>query len=137
MTFTQSGSWPEDLGPRMRAALSQAGELVGKALVKRVSDGMRSGGKSGRVYRHPKGGTYQASAPGQYSAIVSGALIGSINYQVSGGRFLRFYATAPHAGYQEYGTSKMAARENLKRAIAESDAVIQSILEQIIWRAIS
>lgn len=137
MSMSQSGQWPPDLGPRMRAALSQAGTLVGKALVKRVSDGMRSGAKSGRVYPHPSGGTYQASAAGEYSAVVTGKLIGSINYQVSGARYLRFYATAPHAGYQEYGTSKMGPRENLKRAIEESDALIRRILDQIIWRAIA
>lgn len=136
MTWSTSGQWPSDLGPKLRAALAQAGTLVGKELVKRVTDGMKSGGKSGRVYNHRTGGTYQASAPGQYSAVVTGRLLGSINYAVSGSTFIRFYATAGHAGYQEFGTSKMAARENLKRAIAESDATIQRLLEQIIWRAL-
>lgn len=136
MTWSQNGQWPADLGPRMRAAMAQAGNLVGKELVKRTTDGMKSGAKSGRVYARKGGGTYQASAPGEYSAVVTGRLLRSVNYQVSGAQYIRFYATAGHAGYQEYGTSKMAARENLKRAIQESDAIIQRLIEQLIWRAL-
>jgi len=131
------GEWPTDLGPKARIGLRQAGSQVGQALVKRVGDGMRSGPKSGRTYRHPNGGTYQASAPLEYSAVVTGDLIGSINYRMSGAGYLSFYATAAHAGFQEYGTSKMGPRENLARAIDESDGIIRDILDQIIWRALN
>jgi hypothetical protein len=54
---------------------------------------------------------------------------------MSGHDYLSFYATADHAGYQERGTSKMGARPNLRMAIDESDGLIRSILEQIVWRA--
>jgi hypothetical protein len=137
MTFSQSGNWPDSLGPGMRAAVFEAGHMVGQELVKRVKTGMTSGSKSGRIYSHPRGGTYQASAsPGEYSAVVSGNLIGSIAYRMQQAGYLSFYATSGHAGYQEWGTSKMGPRENLKRAIDESDGAIKSILHMIIMRAI-
>lgn len=136
MGFSQSGQWPEDLGPRMRIALGESLHVVGRTLVKHVGDGMKNGPKSGRTYRHPKGGTYQASAPGEYSAVVTAKLIGSINYAVKGTSAISFYATAPHAGYQEDGTSKMEPRENLWRAIQEQDGFIASVIDVTIARAI-
>lgn len=136
MTWSQNGQWPGDLGPRMRAAMHAGGHKVGKELQMRAKQGILNGSKSGRVYRHPNGGTYTASKFGEYSANVTGRLLNSINYNVSGAQYIRFYATAPHAGYQEYGTRKMDPRENLKRAIRESDAIILRLLEDIIWRAI-
>lgn len=135
MSMKQEGTWPRDMGPAFRLGLTQAGNMVGQELVKRVKTGMLTGPKSGRIYAR-RGGTYQASAPGEYSAVVSGDLIGSINYRMQGIEYLAFYATSDHAGYQEDGTSKMAARENLKRAIRESDPVITGILDQVVWRAI-
>lgn len=151
MTWSQSGKWPDDLGPKMRAGLTQAGDMVGKALVLRVKQGM-TGGHSGNVYTtffrtkgtgggrriFPVGSRspHQASAAGEYSAVDTGKLLASVQYQVSGASYIRFFANANHAGYQEFGTDKIAARKNLKRAIDESDATILQILEQIIWRAI-
>lgn len=139
MGFQVKGAknWPTHLGPQMRVGVTEGRHLVGRALVKHVQDGMRTGAKSGRVYRHPNGGTYQASAPvGEYSAVVTGRLLRSIDYRLSGLFDIVFYATADHAGYQERGTWKMAARENLKRAIEESAGNIRNILDQCIRRAI-
>lgn len=136
MGFSQSGSWPEDLGPRMRIGLSQALNVVGRTLVKHVGDGMKNGPKSGRVYHHPKRGTYQASAPGEYSAVVTGDLLGSINYAVQGNHGITFYATSKHAGYQEDGTSKMEPRENLWRAIQEQEGFIAQVIDITIARSI-
>lgn len=151
MTWSQSGQLPTDLGPKIRAAMAQAGRLVGEALKKQVQVGMRRG-HSGHVYTTnfftigsgagrrivPWGSRspHQASAAGEYSAIDKGTLLGSVNYQVSGAQYIRFYATAKHAGYQEYGTDKFSGRQNLKRAIDEADGIIRSIIEQIIWRAL-
>lgn len=137
MQVKGAANWPTHLDAQMRIGLSEAQHLGGRALVKHVQDGMRTGPKSGRVYRHPKGGTYQASAaPGEYSAVVTAKLLRSIDYQASGLSFIRFFATADHAGYQERGTAHMAARENLLRAIQESEGNIRNILEQCIGRAI-
>jgi hypothetical protein len=120
----------------MRIGLDQALHVVGRTLVKHVGDGMKNGPKSGRTYSHPKRGTYQASAPGEYSAVVTGDLLGSINYSVQGMHGITFYATSGHAGYQEDGTSKMEPRENLWRAIQEQDGFIASVIEVTIARSI-
>ena len=134
MGFSQKGDLRdiEMLGPRMRAALQEAGHMVGNALVKKVRAEILTGQKSGKHYaRLPN----QSSAPGEYSANQTGRLLNSISYRMSGRDYISFYATAPHAGFQEHGTSKMGSRPNLKMAIEESDTLIRNILEQIIWRA--
>ena len=135
MGFSQKGDLRdlELLGARMRAAKREAGSMIGAALVKRAKEGMLTGPKSGKHYpRLPN----QSSAPGEFSANQTGRLLNSIAWRMSGSDYLSFYATADHAGFQEHGTSKMAPRPNLKRAIDESDGLIRNILEQIIWRAI-
>lgn len=135
MTFSANGegNLPTDLGPRMRAGLTEAGELVGHELVRKVQDGMLNGPKSGRIY---PGLPNQSSAPGEYSANQSGDLLGSFNYRM-GGDYVSFYSDGcDHAGYQEFGTSKMAPRPNMEMAITESDEYIRQIIEQIVWRSI-
>lgn len=129
MGFKATGekNWPTDVGALLRVGMTDALHMTGRALMKRVHDGMRQA-KSGRVY-----GYHQASAPGEYSAIHTGELAASIDYRV-GHNFLAFFATAPHAGYQEHGTQKMAARENLIRAIRESDGEIRTLIDLCIRR---
>lgn len=152
MGFSQKGKLPDDFGGRIRVGLAEAGQMVGQILVKQARDGITRGSKSGRVYTtyfrtrgsgpgrqiFPVGSRapHQASAPGEYSANDSGKLAGSIAYRMSGPGYITFYATAGHAGYQEFGTDKIAARENLKRAIEESDERIKDIIAQILWRAL-
>lgn len=79
------------------------------------------GAKSGRIYRRPGGGSYQASAPGQPPAIRTGELLRSISQpQVSrSGRFLVGTLTigADYAGFLERGTGRMAARPFIGPAI--------------------
>ncbi len=113
MGMKQSGDFSgiEQLGARMRAGMTEAGHMVGDALVKRVRDGIVSGAKSGKHYASMPN---QSSAPGEYSANQTGDLLNSIGYRMSGHNYLTFYATSDHAGFQEYGTSKMGARPNLK-----------------------
>lgn len=133
MAMTGGGDWPNDLGPKMRIALDEAAHMVGQTLVRQAQIGILNGAKSGRHY---PGQPNQSSAPLEYSANQSGNLLRSINYRVEG-ELLIFYSDSDHAGYQEYGTPKMAPRPNLEMAIDDSDDTIQNILEQIIWRAIS
>jgi hypothetical protein len=130
----QSGSFAdiESLGARMRAGLQEAGSLIGNELVKRARDEILKP-KTGRQYA---GLPNVSSAPGEYSANQTGDLLNSIAWRMSGSNYLSFYATSDHAGFQEYGTSKMDSRANLKRAIDESDGLIKSILEQVVFRAI-
>lgn len=135
MSFEQKGSWPTALEPVMRVAMTEASHQVGKELLRRVQTGMLNGPKSGRVYNHPNGGTYTASAPEEYSAVVTGDLYRSVNYAAHGNG-VEFYATSDHAAFQEYGTVKMEPRENLYRAIVESDGEIHAIIDQIVGRAL-
>lgn len=132
MGFQTSGekNWPTDIGVRLRLGLTDGLHMTGQALVRRTQIGMQ-GPKSGRVY-----GGHQASAPGEYSAIRSGTLVRSVDYRVSGPTYITFYATAPHAGYQERGTARMAARENLIRSIRESQGEVRNILEFCASRAL-
>lgn len=132
MGVTVRGQLPTNLEGRIRIAVSEAGHLAGAEIVKRVRDGMTTGPKSGRHY---PGLPNQSSAPGEYSAVQTADLLNSVNYRVSGG-YLAIYATSGHAGYQEYGTSKMGARPNLKMGIEESDPLIRSIIDQAVMRAL-
>ena len=121
MGVTVRGSLPTNIEGRVQIAVSEAGHMAGQEVVKRVRDGMLTGPKSGRHY---PGLPNQSSAPGEYSAVQTGDLLNSVNYRMSGG-YLAIYATSGHAGYQEYGTSKMGARPNLKKGIEESDSLIR------------
>lgn len=66
----------------------------------------------------------------------TGDLLNSIDFRVESDDVIAFFATSDHAGYLEYGTSKMAARPNLELAIEMSDETIRSILDQVIWTAL-
>lgn len=154
MSFSQNGdiSGLEGLANRMRAGLEESAHMVGEQLVRQAHEGIMNGPKSGRVYDTlfftlgsgpgrmviPYGSrpAHQASAPGEYSANDTGNLYGSIGFSVSGDT-ISFHSTSPHAGYQEDGTDRMAARPNLMNAIEDSDGIIRNLLEQIIWRAMA
>lgn len=155
MSFSQSGGdlgRLEGLAAAMRAGLDEAGHMVGQQLVRQAREGILNGAKSGRVYdtlfftigtgpgrrviSYGSRGAHQASAPGEYSANDTGNLVGSIDYTMSGDT-LSFHSTSPHAGFQEEGTDRMAARPNLLKAIEDSDGIIRNLLEQIIWRALA
>jgi hypothetical protein len=136
MGFSQKGSLDglQSLGARMRSAKREAGHMIGSALVKRAREGIVNPPKSGKHYaRLPN----QSSAPGEFSANQTGRLLNSIAWRMSGADYLSFYATADHAGYQEFGTSKMGTRPNLKMAIDSSDGLIRNLLEQLVWKAIN
>ena len=136
MTFSVKGEDALDkltrLPSEMDIGVSQAAELAGQALVRQAQAGITSPPKSGRVY-----GAHQASAPGEYSANKSGDLLNSVDYEVSGKEYISFHATSGHAGYQEDGTSKMAARPNLGNALRDADAEVTSLIGQIIFQKIS
>jgi hypothetical protein len=131
MGVQQTGSLPTDSAARLMIGIKDGMHMAGRTLVKHVQDGMRSGPKSGRIY-----GGHQASAPSEYSAIVTGDLLRSIDYRTSGADQLIFFATSAHAGYQEYGTWKMAARKNLGKAIEESDSEVRHLIELCVRSAL-
>lgn len=141
-----------EIEAKLNAALNEAAHWVGQTVQKQAVDGITRGGHSGRLYTtyfrtrgtgagrqiFPVGerAPHQASAPGEYSANDSGALAGSIQYKVQGVGYVLISANAHHAGYQEFGTDKIAPRPNIAKAIEESSDLITSYLGEIVWRAL-
>jgi hypothetical protein len=77
-----------------------------------------SGVKTGRMYRRPGGGLYQASAPGEPPAIRSGELLRSIGQPTFPAPNVgQMRIGAPHAGKLERGTVKAAARPFVHPAV--------------------
>lgn len=89
---------------------------------------------SGRMYKKPGGGTYQASAPGEVPARRTGALrqqwTGSVEGGAQGGVAsitATLESNTPYAGYLEYGTSKMASRPYVEKIKEKSLPKITAI----------
>lgn len=119
------------------AGLNQAAHAVGQMLTRRVQIGITQGPHSGRTYP----GKNQSSAPGEYPANQSGQLLGSIDYDVesralrvgSHGAFNKGYDYA--VGLHE-GTSKMAPRPYLTKAVEENIGAIETTLGRVTWQLI-
>jgi hypothetical protein len=137
------------LAQNFRRGVLGGGHAAVAIVVRTAQQGILNGGKSGRVYTTffrtgRNGGVFpvgtrpphRASAPGEYSANDTGSLISSI-----GGRNsltqMRVWARAPHAGFQEYGTSRMAPRPNIANAVRDSGPQVTAVLGQWTWRAIN
>ena len=76
------------------------------------------GVKTGRMYRRPGGGFYQASAPGEPPAIRSGELLRSIGQPTFPAPNVgQIRIGAPYAGKLERGTVKVAARPFVRPAV--------------------
>lgn len=134
MGITQTGTPGLGIDPSLvRIGVEQAGHMAGQILVRTSQQGILNGPKSGRLYNG-----HQASAPGEYSAKRTGSLLGSIGYEMRGGRFLHFYSRGcGHAGFQELGTSRMAPRPNLGNAVRDADGAVHRVLGQIGMRTVS
>lgn len=108
-----------------RAVIRQASRIIEEKLftVREIIIGEFGGAKTGRIYRRPRGGSYQASAPSQPPAIRSGELLRSISQPKVGrsGRFLVgvLEIAALYAGFLERGTGRMAPRPFIGPAIRE------------------
>lgn len=77
-----------------------------------------SGVKTGRMYRRPGGGLYQASAPGEPPAIRSGELLRSIGQPTFPAPNIgQMRIGAPYAGKLERGSVKVAARPFVHPAV--------------------
>lgn len=108
-----------------RAVARQASQIMEEKLfdLRETIIGEFGGAKSGRIYRRPHGGSYQASAPGQPPAIRTGNLLRSISQPKVGksGHFLVgvLEIAAPYTGFLEHGTSRMSPRPFIAPAIRE------------------
>lgn len=138
----------KNLSQEFKRGLLQGGHAAVAIVVRTAQQGIANGSKSGRTYttffRTGRNGgvfpvgtrpAHKASAPGEYSANDTGKLFASIGG--SNTLFqMRVWATAPHAGYQEYGTKKIKPRPNIGNAVRDSDAMVNAVLGQYTWIAI-
>jgi len=115
-----------------RAILGGGNEAV-ILITNRARQGMIEGPHSGRQYpRLPN----QSSSAGEYAANQSGSMMGSIGGSNSLMR-IAIWATAPHAGYVEFGTSKMGARPTVGGAIRDTEGQVEAIMGSWVWRMVS
>lgn len=78
---------------------------------------LKTGPKTGRIYRLSGGQRHQASAPGEPPATRTGRLARSVDYRVHGWHTMTVGQEAPYASFLELGTRRIAPRPNLIRAI--------------------
>lgn len=119
-------------GPsRFKAALPRAMHIAGVLLVQKTKTEIVNGSKSGRSY-----GGHTASAPGEYSAFLTGEHLHSIDYAVQGPGQFEFGAGAPYSVFLELGTSKMEPREDLGQTVRSEDASVTRVLGEIPYKAL-
>jgi HK97 gp10 family phage protein len=137
MSFTVRGeaaanSALANLVLNFRRGVMGGGRAAIDIVVRQAQVSMINGPHSGIKYaRLPN----QSSAPGETAANQSGRMLGSIggtNSLMS----MRVYATAPHAAYLEFGTSRMAPRPVIANAVRDSQNQVTAVLGQFVWRAI-
>lgn len=95
-------------------------------------------GKTGRVYVVNRGGRrlrHRASAPGEFSANLSGRMRRSAGFKVRGSKQLDFGFGEEHAKYQEDGTSRMRARPNLGKTVKKRERNAERHFQNELKRA--
>ena len=116
---------------RFRGSLGEAQHAAGQLLVRTSQSGQSSGPKTGRMY-----GSHQASSPGEYSAPRTWSLHNSTAYEVTGNT-IHFGVGVEHGLYQELGTRKMGARQNLGNAVdATQDELLNVFGAQLLRRVV-
>lgn len=128
------------LAARFRIGVTLGAHTAGQILVRTTQQGMIQGPQTGRVY---PGQRRQSSAPGQYPAVQTGQLLGSIEYQVQGSSQLEFGSRGAfnggfdYAQAQQLGTSKMAPRPYLTLTVNKTRDRIAKILGDSIYAQIT
>jgi HK97 gp10 family phage protein len=90
------------------------------------------GTKTGRLYTR-NGIQHQASAVGEYPATDTGELIASIAVEIDADKLgASVQATAPHAEYLEFGTSKMRARPFLQPSAEATRPRMRAFLRKVL-----
>lgn len=124
---------------RFNLGLRDAASMVGKMLVRTTQQGMQQGPQTGRVYPRLK---RQSSAPGEYPAIQSGQLFGSLDYEVHGAHQMQFGSRgAFNRGYDyavglHEGTSKMGPRPYLTLTVDKQRGAIERTLGEVTFAKI-
>lgn len=138
MSFTVRGEAAalgrlSQLAQHFRRGVLGGGRAAIDIVVRRAQVGMINGPHSGVHYpRLPN----RSSAPGEYAATQSGTMLGSIQ---GTNTFLqmRISADAPHAGYLEFGTSRMAPRPVIANAVRDTEGQVQAIIGDWVWRNVT
>lgn len=113
----------------VKTGMRRGAFISGKELVADVVKNMTHGTKTGRIYKisSGRGGRllkkprlHQASAAGEYPAVISGDLRSTVGFKVRGYTRMDFGAgssSIKYAKFLENGTSKMKPRKYLKQTI--------------------
>lgn len=126
------------LRARFVVGLGHGAEMAGQILVRTAQEGMLAAG-GGRLY---PGQRRQSGAPGGYSAVQSGQLIGSLFYRVEGISQVEFGSRGAFNGgfnyaiAQELGTRRMAARPNLRLTVDRTRDQVERILGDAVYQRI-
>jgi len=121
----------EGLAFRMLSRAAMTCERRAKELLSVAGTGTRTAGGVVRAVRNARHRVYGAfpSAPGEPPHKQTGRLRASVTHEVDKGEMTARVGTNVKYGlYLELGTSKMAPRPWLRRALAETAAKINSIL---------
>lgn len=116
--------------------INQGLHQAGFNLVKTFRDGVQRQPKTGRIYsigakrgrRGTRKNRHQASAPGEYPAILSGDYLKAIDFNVRGSKELEFGNSDEKAVVLELGSRNMAPRSALLQSIDARSKDIDVIL---------
>lgn len=119
---------PEDT---IAAAVQRGLAAWGLLATSRAKELVLTGPKTGRMY-----GAHRASAPGEAPASDTGRLVSSIRWEFTGSRLaIRVMAGTEYAAFLEFGTSVLAARPFLRRAITETEAQGRKLIDAEVYKA--
>ena len=111
-------------GANFKQAVRGAGLQIGQDVVRSVQVGIESGPKTGKRYRLKKNGRivdHQASAAGEYPAIITGKFKNSFSYKMRGHTQIEVGSNDPKSVFLELGTNKMQPREPLKQSVKATE----------------
>jgi HK97 gp10 family phage protein len=115
--------------PRARIGMRVGLFQVGKFVVKVARDGIKTGPKTGRVYKF-KSRNKRASSPGEYPANRTGKLRRSVDFTVEGFKKMRFGAGKEYGKFLETGTRNMEPRPTLKKTVDKTASATKNILQK-------
>lgn len=115
-----------------KPAILNALETSAMLIRNRAIQNINSGGRSGRTYKRGKKGFHVASAPGEFPASDSGALVRDISLERFADSVTVGSRKEPHGYYLEFGTSRMAARPWLRRSAEQEEQAINKLLDAML-----
>lgn len=122
--------------------INQGLHQAGFNLVKTFRDGIQRQAKTGRIYSIGAKGRrrgrkrHQASAPGEYPAILSGDYLKAIDFNVRGSSELEFGNADEKAVVLELGSKNMAPRSALLQSVDARSKDIDVILTHEVEKKI-